>query len=1163
MADSDFVHLHVHSDYSLLDGACRVKDIVHTAAEQHMGAVALTDHGNMFGAIQFYQAAQEEGVKPILGYEAYVAPGSRKDRDARGMKEAAGTHLTLLVADERGYRNLVKLASAAYVEGFYYKPRIDKEILAKHADGIIGLSGCLKSEVCRHILAGAPDKAARAARAYADIFGKDRFYLELQDNGSADQQRCAAGTVALAQQLGLPLVATNDIHYLRRGDVRAHEALLCINTGKTLADADRLTFSSDQYYFKSAAEMAERFGEYPGALSNTREIAERCNLKLNFDERHFPRYHVERGKTDVQFLRELCEKGLRERFKPARRGGKPPRAARERLDRELSVIEKMGFSSYFLIVWDIARFARERRIPCGLRGSGVSSLVCYVLYITDVDPLKYDLMFERIMDVQRKEPPDLDLDICEIGRREVIDYVRDKYGRANTAQIITFGTMAARAVVRDVGRVLGIPLPEVDQIAKLIPTTLNIKLEEAFKQEPELRARADRDPRIRELFDISLRLEGLHRHASTHAAGMVIAERPLAEYIPLYRANDVTMSQYDMKDLEKVGMLKLDLLGLRNLTILDKAFDLVEQKAGRRLDTASIPLNDRATYRLLARGDTDGVFQLGSEGIRGLLRRVKPKNLDDIIAVAALYRPGPLRGGDVDQFVNRRNGTEPVEYDHPKLEPILRATHGVIVFQEQIMRIANTLGNVPMSDAYTMIKAISKKQRPVIEASREAFLTGAEKNGLDRSKGAEIFKRISHFAEYGFNKAHTTAYAFIAYYTAYLKANYPVEFMAAEMTCEMNFTDKLLAHREDCKRFNVELLPPSVNESMPHFTVAGDRAIRFGLGAIRNVGVKAMETVVRDRGTHGKFTSIFDFCQSVDLRAVSRSVMEALIKAGAMDDLSGHRAQLMAGLETAIKTASRKQEDRRRGQGSLFDSLAKTPGAGTEQALPSVPEWPEKQLLEYEKEALGFYMSGHPLAEYEATLRQHATARVSDIPRLRQDSRLVVGGLITQVQRTTSKAGDAMAHVELEDLDGSTVRAVAFPKVYEKVQAQLTPDRIVFLRGRADLRMDRTCVLIDDVIPVERAQQIPAGRVTITLERAGLNETTLVRLRDLVRKYPGECELLLRIAFPKDRHVLIRAGKGLSVASSKRFSRAVERLVGKGHVLLSPGNGGNGGNRGL
>ena len=914
MSSPQFVHLHVHSHFSLLDGACKIEKLVGAAEKFEMPALALTDHGNLYGAIQFYSAAKEADIKPIIGYEAYVAPGSRLEKSAEG---EAFYHLTLLAESHTGYMNLVKLSSKAFLEGFYYKPRVDKELLEEHSEGIIALSGCLSSELNRLLLRNDFEGAIACAVRYREIFGDASFFIELQDNGLDEQRTAMEGALKVSKELAIPVVATNDIHYLERADARAHEALLCINTGKTLYDESRMKMATDEFYFKSAEEMAERFAGIPGAIENSFAIAERCNVELSFDERYFPRFDpkTECGKdvTDAEFLRELCEAGFDERYSADNH------EARKRLEYELKVITDMGYASYFLIVWDFVRFARERRIPTSMRGSGVGSVVSYALGLIDLDPLKHGLIFQRFLDPERKEAPDIDIDFCELGREAVMEYVKDKYGADNTAQIITFGSMKAKAVVRDVGRALDIPLADVNAIAKLIPSALGTKLAEALEQVPDLKQlRESGEERIGELFDISLRLEGLSRHRSIHAAGVCIADEPLTEHIPVCKVGDVTATQFAMDDLAKAGMLKMDFLGVRFLTIVDVTLRLIEERTGKRPDMMDLPTDDRPTYDLLTEGKGRGVFQMSSSGMRNLLEKLKPGDLEDIIAVVGLYRPGPLQSGMVDDFIARKNGEAKVTYLHPSLEKILKTSHGVIVYQEQIMQIAHEIGGLSMAEALTIIKAISKKKSEVIAEPREKFISGAVANGVTEKAAREIFDLIEFFGGYGFNKAHTTAYAYLAYRTAYLKANYPVEFMAATLSCEMDDTDKVYEYMDECKQMGIEVVPPDANESSGGFKIIGDNRVRFGLGAIKGIGGKAIERIIEARDEAGPFESLFDFCERVDPRSANKSVVEALVKSGAFDSTGVNRSTLLSQVEQALKAGASAQADRVAGQMNLF-----------------------------------------------------------------------------------------------------------------------------------------------------------------------------------------------------------------------------------------------------
>jgi len=1140
MAKTPFVHLHVHSDYSLLDGACRLDRLVETAAREGMPAVALTDHGNLFGAISFYRAALEAGIKPIIGYEAYLAPGDRRDRSARSARDAV-SHLTLLAQNETGYRNLVRLASYAYLDGLYYRPRIDRALLAEHADGLICLSGCASSELARHLANGRYEEARQVAAFYRDLFGPERYFIEIQDNGLEVQRRCLEPLVRLARELGLSCVATNDTHYMSAEDALAHEALLCINTGTLLSDGSRLRLGTDQFYFKSGEEMQRQFSWIPEALDNTLSVADRCNLELDFQKRHFPRFVPEDGRSDAAMLRDLCLQGARERY------GEILPEVRQRLEYELDVIVRMGYASYFLICWDITNFARRHRIPHGLRGSGGGSMVSYVLHISDIDPLAQGLLFERFLDPERKEAPDLDLDFCEMRREEVIRYVRQKYGEDRTAQIITFGTLAARGVVRDVGRVLGMPLPAVDQIAKLIPGGPKVKLKESVQKEPELKRRYEEDAAVRRLIDLSLRLEGLARHASVHAAGLVLADRPLMDLIPLYKRDNTVCSQYAMEDLDRVGMLKLDLLGLRTLTIIDRALDLVEEKVGQRPDLERLPLDDEKTYEFLSTGDTRSVFQVGGEGIQDLLHRMKPAKLSDITAVVALYRPGPLQAGVVDQFLDRKHGRTQIAYVHPSLEPILRDTYGVIVYQEQIMQIAHQVAGMELGDALTMIKAISKKKDAIIGERRQRFVEGAVRNGLPPEAARAVFDDISKFAQYGFNKAHATAYAYLAYRTAWLRAHHPVEYIAAAMTSEMQDSDKIAGHFEECRAMGIEVLPPSVNRSSAHFTVEDGDKIRFGLGAVRNAGLAAMEELVRARKRVGGFRSLYHFCEEVDLHKVNRQAIESLIKAGAFDDLHPCRAAMVAALDEALRAGQAVRRDRQAGQGTFFDALE---DASPVRSLPDVPEWPRDVRLDYEEEALGFHLSEHPLDENRWLIEALSTTSSRDLAERENGTRVVLGGRIRELRQMFDKRGQSMAHLLLEDLDGA-VRCVLFADAFERNGPLLEARAKVFVLGRADVRAERPSVQVEEVIPFERAVGRLCECIRLRLKDGSERERDFERLRVALSAHPGRCPVEMDLVRP-DEVVTIRVSPNLYVTPGSELLDALEAIVGRDALELVP-----------
>ena len=1171
--NTPFVHLHVHTEYSLLDGACRIKDLVAAAVDQGAEALAITDHGNLCGVVEFYEACREAHLRPVIGYEAYVAPGRRQDRETVSGNQDAGYHLVLLATNAAGFRNLLRLATTASLDGFYYKPRIDKAVLAEHAEGLIGLSSCLQGEVPRRLLAGDADGARRAVQQYRDILGAENFYVELQDHGIEDERRVRPHLIGLAREMGVPLVATNDVHYIRAEDTRAHDALLCINTGKLLSDTDRMRYPAREFHLKTLAEMQARFGDVPEALANTVEVARRCEVKLAFGRHHVPVFPTPAGETPELMLRRLCEEGLAHRYP------KVTAEIRERLDHELAIIEAKKFASYFLIVWDFVRYARERGIPCGARGSGVGCLVAYLLNLSTVDPLAYGLLFERFMDPERNEMPDLDIDICQDGRRDLIQYVRAKYGQDNVAQIITFGTMAARAAVRDVGRVLNVPLPEVDRIAKKIPTQLGMTLERALEQEPDLRQMVEKEPTVRELIDIARRLEGVARHASVHAAGVVIADAPLVNYAPLCRVGDDVTTQWDMNTVERVGLLKMDFLGLRTLSTMQRAADLVHQHRGTEVDLENVPLDDPKVYELFQRGETRGIFQFESAGMRELLQRLRPDHLDDLIAANALYRPGPMVM--IDDFLARKHGRTAYDFPHPALKEILGETYGIMAYQEQVMRIVNRLGDVPLQRAYKLIKAISKKKHKTIAAEKEAFLAGCKRHRLPDAKAEQIWELITHFGGYGFNKSHSARYAQIAYQTAYLKAHYPVEFMAALLTYEMGDSDKLAEYMDECRRMTIEVAPPDVNESGAHFTVVGDK-VRFGLAAVKGVGERAVEAIIDARNRIGRFESLFQFCEEVDLGHVNRTVVESLIKCGAFDSTGARQSQLAAVLEKALSAGSQAQADSRRGQMNFLDAFA-ADAPDDEIALPDIPEWPEERLSTCEKESLGLYVRHHPLAQHERTLRHFAGASSADLGQLAHDARVVIGGLIKSVRvlitKTGRNAGSKMAVFDLEDLAG-TVACVVFPREFPTFEALLETDRVVFVRGTVDRQREEPQVRVTEVLDVAEGRRRLAAAVVIRLADEGLDEAVLRALADILARHPGPLPVYLELQTPDHAapdaaapapapaaalapvttitKTLIRAGDRFHVTMDEALERELADLLGTGNgnrVLTTNGHG--------
>ncbi|MGE4357606.1 MAG: DNA polymerase III subunit alpha, partial [Candidatus Omnitrophota bacterium] len=1021
MKHANFVHLHVHTQFSLLDGACPITDLIDLANQYRMPALAITDHGNMFGAIDFYQEAMNKGIKPIIGCEVYVAPKSRFEKTSNSIQDAS-YHFTILVKDEEGYKNLINLVTKGYLEGFYYKPRIDKELLKQYSRGLIGLSGCLKSELS-YLLNNQQIKTALSVLDdFKQIFGKNSFYIEIQDQNLKEQKRINKMAIQCAKDLNIPLVATNDVHYLNKKDASAHEILLCIQTQTNIDDPNRMRFGSDEFYFKPPEEMQKVFNEIPEAIANTIAITEQCNLELNFNQIHLPYFSPPEGKTKFEYLKELCEEGLRKRYT------NPTDEILRRLEHELKIIKESGFVGYFLIVWDFVNYAKSRNIPVGPgRGSAAGSLVSYLLGITDIDPLKYGLLFERFLNPERISMPDMDIDFCYERRQEVIDYVVKKYGRECVAQIVTFGTMMARAVVRDVGRAFNMPYGEVDKIAKLIPHDPNIDLKQALKIEPQLYSLYENDPQIRKLIDTAISLEGLTRHISTHAAGVVIAEKPLTEYIPLCKIGDgQTITGYAMEALEKIGLLKIDFLGLRTLTVIDETIKIIKRSRNISLDIKNIPLDDLQTFRMLQKGETIGVFQLESNGMRELLKKIKPEKFEDIIAILALFRPGPLGAGMVEDFIRRKKGEIPVRYDHKKLEPILKETYGIILYQEQVMRIASEIGGFSMAQADMLRRAMSKKNPEVMDKARKSFVEGALQNGINVDVANKIFNQMELFARYGFNKSHSAAYALISYRTAYLKANFTAEFMTALLTSEKDNTEKVVQYINECARLNIKVLPPDINESFANFTLVSSDTIRFGLTAIKNVGETAVNEIIKTRNATGDFKNLYDFCEKVDLRIVNHKVIESMIKCGVFDRFGLKRAQLMAVLDNAIEVANSLQKDRQLRQSTFFDSFSNTVFQRNYKPIPDIKEWPENQLLSFEKELLGFYITGHPLAKFEELMRKYSNVRIIELNSLKDGQEIFLCGMISKLKKTTTRRqNELMAIMTVEDLSGE-VEVIVF-----------------------------------------------------------------------------------------------------------------------------------------
>jgi DNA polymerase-3 subunit alpha len=1138
-----FVHLHGHSTYSLLDGACRIPALVRrAAAEVPSSALALTDHGNLFGAIEFYKEARKHGVKPILGTEAYVAPQSRGDRERNPV---AAWHLTLLARNETGWRNLIKLSSAGYLDGFYYVPRIDRELLARHAEGLVVLSGCLSSEVSYWLRQGRPDRAREAAGFYHEVFG-DHYFLEVQRHGLEDQERCLEGCVDLARQLGRPLVATNDFHYERRDDADLHEVLVCIHTGKTLKDPGRLRMSTQELYFKPPGEMEHLFRDLPEAVRSTVEIAERCNVEIPFGEMHLPRFEVPGGEEPDAFFRRLCLDGMK------RRNPHHGAEALERLEHEMDVINRMGFVSYFLITWDFILYARESGIPVGPgRGSAAGSLVAYCLGITDVDPLQYGLLFERFLNEERISMPDIDIDFCRDQRGKVIDYVQQRYGgKERVAQIITFGRMAARAVLRDVGRTLDIPLPEVDRIAKRVPNGPGATLSGALERDPELGELAEHgDATTKKLFDFALKLEGCHRNAGTHAAGIVIADAPLTEYVPLYRSGDDVSTQFSMEVLDELGLLKMDFLGLKTLTLIDTALRLIREGGEAPPDLTAEAFqrfDDPRTYELLCRGESFGVFQLESGGMRELLTKLQPSRFEEIIVLIALYRPGPLDAGMHEIYCNRKKGLERVAYDHDLLKPILEETYGVIVYQEQVTRIAHQLAGFNLNEADSLRKAMGKKKPEVMQPFKRPFFEGCGRSGVSAETAEEIWNRMATFARYGFNKSHATAYAVITYQTAYLKANHPRPFMAALLTVDSGNLDKVSDALEECRRMNIPVEHPDVNRSGADFVVEGE-AIRFGLTSIKGVGRQAAEAIVAAR-EESSFATLYDLAAQTDTRLVNKTTLEALIRAGACDDLGGHRAQLLAALDSALRAAAAEQADRRAGQMNL---LGDTPPGTPAPSLPEVEPLPEAEALRGERETTGRYWSSHPLSEHEDQIQTFASHTSRTVQQCGEGERVVLGGLVVglkeRVIRSGRNEGRRMARFRIEDFDGS-VEAVIFSDAFQRHRDLLAENEVLFFRGDVDASRETASVRVGEVFAPEEAPRALADSVLLNLPET--DPERLGELRRRIEGYAGDRPLQLSLTPEPGVRVLLRADLG--VHPTPAFVREMRDFLGPENVRLRP-----------
>lgn len=1133
LSHSDYVPLHLHTEYSLLDGALKIKELAALASQYRMPAVAITDHGNLFGAVEFYKKISAAGIKPVIGCEVYVAPNSRLEKERTGSPEAS-YHFILLAKDDIGYKNLVALVSKAYTDGFYYKPRIDKELLKQHNSGLIGLTSCLKGEVPSHLQRGLTDKAKKIALEYKEMLGQENFYFEIQNNDLPEQNIINKKLVELAKELQIGIVATNDCHYLKKTDAKAHDILICIQTGKTVNDVNRLKFSSDGFYFKSPDEMKNFFKEIPEAILNTRAIAEKCNLDFRLGANLLPKYNLESGASPDSYLEEKARAGLLEKF-----ASNPSEIYVERLKKELEIIRKMGYSSYFLIVWDFIRHAREKGIPVGPgRGSAAGSLVSYCLDITSLDPLKYSLLFERFLNPERISMPDIDVDFCKNRREEVISYVAEKYGQEHVAQIITFGTMAAKAAIRDVGRALDMPYAEVDKIAKLVPNTLNITIDDALLLEPQLQSLYDTNPKIKELLDIAKRLEGLCRHASTHAAGVVISPKPLTDYAPLYKnpTDGSITTQFDMTSVESIGLLKFDFLGLKTLTVLEKALNYMKAN-GVDLLLNNISLEDKKTYDLLSSGQTTGIFQLESAGMREILIKMHPNRFEDLIALVALYRPGPIGSGMIDDFIKRKRGQTPVKYELPQLKEILDETYGVILYQEQVMRIANKLANFTLGQADILRKAMGKKKPEEMEKLKETFIKGAVENKISEKKATRLFDLMALFAEYGFNKSHSAAYAYLAYYTAYLKAHYPVEFMAANLSADMDNTDKIVHLISECRKMSINVLPPDINQSGQEFKII-DNSIRFGLAAVKGVGDAAIESILVSREKSGSFSSIEDFYSKIDTRKVNKKVIESLIKAGAFDSLGITRAGAMLFAHN-ILNGSRSLS--LLGQQNIF---------GEEAREQLTKEWDEAEIQSNEKEALGFYITSHPLSKYRGRLSNLNIKSTSELENIPDRSEVQVAGVISHIKKILKKGTlDTIAYLTVEDEDGH-VEAIVFSDLFKNFADILKKDSILVIKGTIDRTEKGIKIISREISRIEDLNFRNGLKCEISIKYPTM-ANILPDLKNTIAGYAGNCPLYLKI--DTDRSQVYMA-TGVSIDPNEFLINKLEGILGKGSVVVTQTN---------
>ena len=1156
-----FVHLHFHTEYSLLDGCCRISKAVDHAKELGMSALAITDHGVMYGVIDFYKKAKGAGIRPIIGCEAYMAHGSMLERKREEDTGSQANHQLLLCETAEGYANLTRLISMAHLKGFYYKPRIDLETLARYSKGLIGTSSCLNGQIPTRILRGDMKGAIELAGTYSDIFGKGNYFIELQNHGLEEQAIANRGLLEIAKKTGLPLIATNDVHYIRPEHAEAHEVMLCMQTGTTMSDPKRLKYGSTQFYMKSGLEMMDLFRDYPTALSHTVDIAERCYVDLLGQKAlHFPEYTVPDGYTQKEYLIKLGKDGLRERYgledahEPK---NEEEKKIAERFFYELGIIGKTGFINYFLVVWDFINYAHRNRIPVGPgRGSGAGSIVAYALGITGIDPLRYNLIFERFLNPERVSPPDFDIDFCQSRRGEVIDYVKKKYGAENVAQIITFGSLGPKTVIRDLARVLEIPLAEADRLAKLIPEAPDMTLEKAQKESPEFRAACEHEANAQRIMKYAKVLEGLPRNPGIHAAGVVIGEKPLIEILPLARdKSGEPCTQYEMKPLDEVGLLKMDFLGLKTLTIVQEAVDSVKTNHGIELNMAKVPMDDALSLDLLNRADTVAVFQVESKGMRDMLRKIGVGRFEDLVALIALFRPGPMQF--LDSFGERRNGRATIEYDHPKLEPILKETYGIMVYQEQVQQAANALAGFSLGQGDLLRRAMGKKNPDEMAAMRAKFVDGCGKtNHIPAAKAEKIFDNIEKFAGYGFNKSHSAAYAVVSWHTAYLKAHYPVEFMAANLTVDISNNERLTELIAECQEMDIEVLPPSVNESGVRFTALPPgnaehpRAIRFGMAGVKNVGVGAVESIVAERAKEGLFKGLQDFCSRMDSTLVNRKTIESLIRCGAFDFTKLTRSRLFNAVEQAMQRASSDQRDRKAGQFSLFDTLEDPATSANDNELPQAEPWPQSQELAGEKELLGFYISGHPLAAFKSELTRYSLATLAQVREMPEGATTRIGGLVAQfAKRFTREKQEAMGVFRLETLEGS-IEAVAFPRTFTEYAVHLQEDAALLLCAEVKVKEDVRRLVVNEIYPLADAHRYFAQKVSLHIPVAQASEENLRSARQILRAHPGDVPVIICMIMPGGEKIFIQAEHTFKVTARSRLIHELEHVLGEGSVYV-------------